>query len=338
MSRYDYENDKARVALRGKIIAEITKHGPNCSLNHLDLTGVRSMDALFEDLDFNGDISDWDVSGVRSMQWLFKDTPFNGDISKWDTRQVWQMSGMFHSCPFTGDISNWNVRNAREKGFMFMNSSFNGDLSKWDMSATTKTFFMFSNSAFNQPIGMWNLQSANHTTQMFANSAFNQDISAWSLPAGTHSNMFLNSKYQGSMPTIAFSRESPPDLILDTAYRGDCQSKYSLDDARALFGTVKQTDAYLQARVDAGYALDRLHIEKIVTSKRKPVWASKELSAWLRSENNMHQTLGLSLQESLVFLERSYREKYQGQTKARVESIAFEFISEPVDAIEPIKL
>lgn len=106
-----------------------------------------------------------------------------------------------------------------------------------------------------------------------------------------------------------------------------------------LFGTVKKTDAYLQARVAAGHVLDRLHIEKVVTSKRKSVWASKELFAWLRSENNMHQASGLSLQESLVFLECSYREKYQGQTKARVESIAFDFIyEEPIDAIAPIKL
>lgn len=322
-----HDSDQPRLALRAKIIVDIAANGPHCSLNHLDLTGVQNMDALFEDLGFNGDISEWDVSQVRTMQWIFKGTPFNGDISRWNTRNVQNMAAMFESTPFDGDISNWNVRNARSKARMFMNCPFNGDLSKWDMSRTWQTFLMFAHSAFNQPIGLWNMECADHTTEMFSGSIFNQDISAWKLRKGTHNNMFLNSRYQGGMPTMDLTNQSPGDQVLDPRYRGDFQNKYTIAQARALFGTLKNVDTYLQARLDAGHPMDRLHIEKVIDSKRKPEWASKEMKKWLCAEQSVHEGLNLSKDESMALLNRAYREQFMGQEKPTLERLSFDFIS-----------
>jgi hypothetical protein len=321
---HEYEENTPRAILRKKIIAELAQNGLHCSLNHLDLTGVRNMDALFEGLDFNGDISKWDVSKVLTMNWMFKNTPFNGDISKWNTRNVQHMSAMFESCSFIGDISNWNVKNARAKARMFMDSPFNGDLSKWDMSRTKNTCLMFSNSAFNQPIGMWDMREARHAAGMFSESDFNQDLGAWVFPSGSHENMFLNSKYQGPMPAIEIKRTDPS--VLNTSYRGDFQNKYSLDEARILFGTLKSVDAYLQSRVEEGHSFDRLHIEKIVTSKRKPTWVSKEMSDWFLMEKRMHDTLNLCARDSLNLLICNYNERFLEHEQKALDCIPFDFV------------
>ena len=45
-----------------KTIAKIIKkEGHDADLNHLNVSNVKDMSGLFEDLDFNGDISGWDV-------------------------------------------------------------------------------------------------------------------------------------------------------------------------------------------------------------------------------------------------------------------------------------
>ena len=322
-----HEYDKPRCALREKIIAEIAKHGPCCDLNHLDLAGVQNMAALFQGLPFNGDISLWDVSQVRTMQWMFKGTPFNGDISKWNTARTLDMGAMFEGSAFQGDLADWNVSNARNKGRMFMHTKFNGDLSRWDMSRTQQTFLMFAHSAFNGPIGMWDMGHASHTSEMFAFSSFNQCIGAWELPSGGHEGLLVHSQYQGPMPTIGMRAPLPTTPVLDAKYRGDFENKYTLDEARALFGTIKARDAYLQDRVDAGHPLDRLHIEQLAHSQRKPKWASKEVRDWIRLERGMHQTLALPDEESLALLHSGYRQRFLGQAHSNAESLTIDFDS-----------
>ena len=55
------------------------------------------------------------------MSWLFNDSEFNGDISKWNVSNVTNMESMFDSSNFNGDISKWDVSNVRYNAFMFRN-------------------------------------------------------------------------------------------------------------------------------------------------------------------------------------------------------------------------
>ena len=93
-----------------EIIKErISKEGPNCNLNDIDTSLITSMAGLFDDSNFNGDISKWDVSNVKYMTWMFANSKFNGDISDWNVSNVEDMNGMFAGSEFKQDISNWKT-------------------------------------------------------------------------------------------------------------------------------------------------------------------------------------------------------------------------------------
>ena len=88
------------------IVRETVKYfGPNCNLNWIDVSGVRRMNFLFKDSEFNGDISEWDVSNVNDMEGIFMDSDFNGDISKWDVSSVEDMQNMFNGSKFNGILN-----------------------------------------------------------------------------------------------------------------------------------------------------------------------------------------------------------------------------------------
>ena len=53
--------------LRELVLAAIASDGPQCNLNHIDVSKMTGMTGLFKNTNFNGDFSEWDVSNVRML-------------------------------------------------------------------------------------------------------------------------------------------------------------------------------------------------------------------------------------------------------------------------------
>ena len=117
---YNY-HPKTKDELKDIIKQRIESEGNGCNLNDIDTSNILDMSYLFENSDFNGDISKWNVSKVTDMGGMFYGSKFNGDISKWNISNVKSTYGMFYKSEFNGDISNWDVSNVKFKLAMFHN-------------------------------------------------------------------------------------------------------------------------------------------------------------------------------------------------------------------------
>ena len=78
--------------LKSIIEYRISKYGPNCDLNDIDVSQIEDMSWMFHKSDFNGDISKWDMRNVKYMSCMFAKSKFNGDISRWNVPKVIDMS------------------------------------------------------------------------------------------------------------------------------------------------------------------------------------------------------------------------------------------------------
>ena len=135
---------KTKDELKKIIEDRISKEGPNCDLNDIDVSLITDMYCMFYGSDFNGDISKWNTSNVEDMSHMFNSSDFTGDISNWDVSNVDDMSYLFRDSKCNGDISKWNVANVKCMIAMFAYSKFNRDISKWKINKNCNTWFMFA--------------------------------------------------------------------------------------------------------------------------------------------------------------------------------------------------
>ena len=178
---------KDKEELRQIIFYIVYEIDPCANLNWLDVSNITDMYAMFDEIPFNGDISDWDVSNVKDMACMFKNciqfTGINTNLSNWDVSGVENMNAMFNTCSFNAinnDLANWDVSKVKDMKDMFAYSVFNSDISKWDVSHVKYMDKMFQHSIFNQPIGNWNVSGVKSSSYMFLEaSEFNQDLTKW---------------------------------------------------------------------------------------------------------------------------------------------------------------
>ena len=109
---YNY-HPKTKHELKDIVKQKIESEGNECNLNDIDTSNITDMSYLFEDSEFNGDISKWNMSNVTNMQYMFRFSEFNGDISNWNVSNVTNMASMFYESVFNSDISNWDVSNVK---------------------------------------------------------------------------------------------------------------------------------------------------------------------------------------------------------------------------------
>ena len=120
--KYNYF-PQTKEELRDIIENRIKQEGNEVDLNDIDVSKITDMSYLFEETDFNGDISSWNVSNVTNMRSMFFGCKeFNCDISNWDVSNIKDMSCMFWKCSkFNSNISNWNVSNVKNTEYIFDN-------------------------------------------------------------------------------------------------------------------------------------------------------------------------------------------------------------------------
>ena len=119
-NKYNYF-PKTKKELQDIIKQRIKQEGNEVDLNDIDVSNITNMSSLFEETNFNGDISKWDVSNVKDMSYMFWGCKlFNQDISNWDVSKVTNMLYMFGFCKsFNQNISKWDVSSVNNINYIF---------------------------------------------------------------------------------------------------------------------------------------------------------------------------------------------------------------------------
>lgn len=256
--------------LKELVNAEIALHGIRCDLNHIDISQLDSLYAVFQDSPFDGDISRWNTGRITDMSGLFMGSRFNGDISAWDTGQLTTAISMFRGSVFNGDISRWDTGNLYNAHYMFRESQFNGDIENWDVSKAYGLAKMFQDSAFSGNIEKWDLHGIRDMSGMFFNCPNKSDFSKLYLHSyGKHIRMF-SPTFEGRIPM------APLEM-------NDCKKFYT-----ALFGDLKGLVAYLEKTPFCG-----AHVDLLQVAKRTPSWSNPVEHDWVREQAAIGKSLGM---------------------------------------------
>ena len=73
---------KTKKELKEIVKDRIRKQGTKCDLNDIDVSLIEDMSMLFEESEFNGDISKWNVSKAEDMSGMFYESKFNSNVIK----------------------------------------------------------------------------------------------------------------------------------------------------------------------------------------------------------------------------------------------------------------
>lgn len=148
--------------LKDLICDAMEKNGIHCSLNHIDISGLKSLSCLFNrpptDISANNYFTEEEKEQNNLIPRYMQLYTFDGDISEWNTTNIEDMSFMFNASTFTGKFSNlskWDISNVLNMERMFAYSCFDNNISNWKINKRCSISYMFWNSGCklkNQPI------------------------------------------------------------------------------------------------------------------------------------------------------------------------------------------
>lgn len=170
------------------VLEAIKNYGTGVDLNFIDTSKVTNMSSLFDQTDFEGDISCWNVTNVTNMNYMFYECEnFNCDLSNWEPKNLKQAEGMFEGCSnFIGiGLDNWELPKLTNAQTMFLNcENFNQDLSKWDPIKLKNALKMFYNCEKLKGTGLehWTISSLEDMRSMFYGClSLDVDLSKWDI-------------------------------------------------------------------------------------------------------------------------------------------------------------
>ena len=206
--------------LKNLVTLAISKHGPDVDLNFIDVSNVKTMNQIFYESRFKGDISQWNITEDTDIDELFKGSALekegkipilkNFDVSGTpivakNHRHLRSLITLAISKYGTNvDLNFIDVSNVTDMSFLFMETQFNGNISNWDVSNVTNMESMFSDCSFNGDISNWDVSNVTNMESMFSNftyeSEFNEDISKWDVSKVTNmEQMFYSSHFNGDI-------------------------------------------------------------------------------------------------------------------------------------------